>query len=241
MAEMGSRTAASTNRDKKSMQQFTLTHDHITLLRHLVFLWTASESGAPYVDVEQPFGSPEIEADIVRLLGRRGDTQNANEFRAPMDLYNELGAALEIFARFAELSPGVYAYEHQLRQHGTEFLANADSFDTIPIPQEPTLSFAFTHEHARLIRGASYRGLSIDSKRPYGDMTSFFIDMADLLDMPFTRDARGTPQFSDAQIAHFTQLHHDMLFALTVFLRYARIEPGLFTRATWYEPWDRHT
>jgi hypothetical protein len=40
------------------MGEFTLTNDHIKLLRHLVLVWVSVESGAPFVDYDEPYGSP---------------------------------------------------------------------------------------------------------------------------------------------------------------------------------------
>jgi hypothetical protein len=63
----------------------------------------------------------------------------------------------------------------------------------------------------------------MDPKRPYGDMTYFFIDMAAALGRPVIRDGKGDPQFSHQEIKEYQRLHGEMLWAITAFLRYAKL------------------
>jgi hypothetical protein len=63
----------------------------------------------------------------------------------------------------------------------------------------------------------------MDMKRPYGDMTYYFIDMADALDEPLPpRDAHNRLEFTPQQIERYVQLHREMLFAAQAFWRYAQ-------------------
>jgi hypothetical protein len=62
----------------------------------------------------------------------------------------------------------------------------------------------------------------MDMKRPYGDMTYYFLDMADALGEPPVRDADDEPEFPPQQTERYLQLHREMLFAAQAFWRYAR-------------------
>lgn len=53
-------------------QEFTLTSDHVRLLRHLRVVWSMVEAGGPVIDIERPFGSTQIQRDVNRILGHRG-------------------------------------------------------------------------------------------------------------------------------------------------------------------------
>jgi hypothetical protein len=60
----------------------------------------------------------------------------------------------------------------------------------------------------------------IDSKRPYGDLTYFFIDMADALGRPIMPEGR---ELSTHEIEDYQRLHGQMLWAVAAFLRYAKL------------------
>lgn len=51
------------------MRRFTLTADHITLLRCAYVRWEDCETGAPAIDCKRPYGNSWVEMDIARKLG----------------------------------------------------------------------------------------------------------------------------------------------------------------------------
>ncbi len=57
----------------------------------------------------------------------------------------------------------------------------------------------------------------MDPKRPYGDMTYFFIDMAEALGEPVPRDDKGQAVFSSEAEQRYERLHGEMLFAVQAF------------------------
>jgi hypothetical protein len=101
--------------------------------------------------------------------------------------------------------------------------------------------FDFTQEHLRLIHGVHASGTGIDSKRPYGDMTCFYLDMARLLDVaPDGHGAGCQSRFSKAQIERFDALHRSMGPAVQVFLAQAALPPAIFARRpAGYGVWRR--
>jgi hypothetical protein len=99
---------------------------------------------------------------------------------------------------------------------------------------DPDGTFLFTREHLLLIRhlrfGWPHRNMLVlfDSrsrtpvpivnyKRPFGDMTAFEIDMAEILDLP-------RPPFNDTPLDQkLSNLYWEMWSALQVFVEYASI------------------
>lgn len=51
-------------------ERFTVTEDHLKLLRSARLLWLDDGYGAPAIDPSQPYGTSAIEADIARILGK---------------------------------------------------------------------------------------------------------------------------------------------------------------------------
>ena len=85
-----------------------------------------------------------------------------------------------------------------------------------------------TQDHLKLLRHMNTRRFQadieiMDPKRPYGDMTYFFIDMAAALGRPIMRDHTGKPDFSSQDKKDYQRLHGEMLWAVTAFLRYAKL------------------
>ncbi len=73
---------------------------------------------------------------------------------------------------------------------------------------------------------------AFDPKRPYGDMTWYYLDMAEALGIeaegPEMDDGRR--DFSEAQEHHLQALHEEMQMAVQVVLRHAELEPGVYER-----------
>jgi hypothetical protein len=95
---------------------------------------------------------------------------------------------------------------------------------------ESTLTFEVTGEHLSLMRHLNVRNLRyfsirsdctaiavMDPKRPYGDMTYFYLEMVDALGESLPRDVAGEPAPSPEQIQRLDRLHSEMLFAVRAF------------------------
>ena len=81
-------------------------------------------------------------------------------------------------------------------------------------------------EHLSLLRSMNTRALGravmlMDSKRPYGDMSYFYIDMARTLGEPVPLDASGRTSFPPEAIARYDELHGQMLGVVRAFWRFA--------------------
>jgi hypothetical protein len=216
-------------------ESFTLADYHIALIRQAVISWDPVESGAPAIDPEKPFGSISTRAAIARAA-RLGSSPDTTRLKA---IYSEIGYALQCFLWYGKLEPGVYRVPHPLNGE-VAFLdrAGADNKDS----REPkVIEFRFKEEHRRLLERAVLRWTEwpdltgedhlnptpgIDPKRPYGDMTYFELDMADILGIP-VKDQPNDP-FTKQQEQELVTLHAEMKRALQVFVVKAQIQPGVY-------------
>lgn len=51
------------------MKEFTLTQDHVTLLRAMYVGWQNCETGAPEIDPKRPYGNSDVARDVAEMLG----------------------------------------------------------------------------------------------------------------------------------------------------------------------------
>jgi hypothetical protein len=189
---------------------FTLTNAHIKLLRNSTVVWVPMESGAPAVLISplemDGEAKPELYADVAKRAGLSPvDNQQIRKLLA------EMPEALAQLLAHGELEAATYRYDNPLV---TLSLAE----ETLPpelahLAKDKSVSFPFTEQHAALLRHARWRGLFMNPKRPYGDMTSFERDMAAILKVP--EDER-----------RLWKLHTETLPALQIYLQKASIAPG---------------
>ncbi len=80
---------------------FTLTEQHLVLLRAMCIGWQDAEYGAPEVDPKRPYGNSGVEADLAELLpGLDLDTLRR--------LHRETATALQIILVTGAFVPGEY-------------------------------------------------------------------------------------------------------------------------------------
>ena len=197
-------------------ETFSFTNEHLALLRSAVVMWGSSESGAPYI---ARFAAPEL---VERVPGQ------------------EIERALQILLKFGELEPGRYSYENPLSaSEEVNWRIDSNSEHGMPIHKEPQIDFDLTADHLRLLRGANARWPGIDSKRPYGDMSCFYLDMAVLLGVaPEGVGEECEGGFSKPQVERFDALHRSMIYAFQTFLKHAARPRGQFGRKpAGFGPW----
>jgi hypothetical protein len=195
---------------------FMLTDTHIKLLRNAVVIWAPIESGAPAVMVsplqaageEEP--SPELYADIAKRGGLPSvDKQQIDRLLA------EMPEALAQLLAHGKLAAGTYRYDNPLV--AVSFAERTLPTELAHLAHDKSVSFALTAQHAKLLRNARWQGLFMNPKRPYGDMTAFERDMAEILKVP-----------PDEQ--RLWKLHTETLPALQIYLQKAAIAPGEYER-----------
>lgn len=101
------------------MKRFTLTNEHLTLLRAAFVGWDDCETGAPCIDPKRPYGNSNVESDIAEKLGwtlfEDADQHLSAEQRDRADtLHRETQEALQVILQLADIDPGDYAYDRRV-------------------------------------------------------------------------------------------------------------------------------
>lgn len=97
------------------MKRFTLTEEHVTLLRASNVRWYRCEAGAAGIDCKRPYGNTDVVGDMAEIFGvetvedQWGQKvvlkEDADRFRA---LHEELDTALQIVLTTGCFEPGEY-------------------------------------------------------------------------------------------------------------------------------------
>lgn len=91
-------------------QHFTLTDEHLALLRAAYIHWEDCEFGAPAIDCKRPYGNSDVLGDIHEILSGGGDftEEQADRYRL---LHAQTQTALQILIQHASVRPGDYEAE----------------------------------------------------------------------------------------------------------------------------------
>jgi hypothetical protein len=196
---------------------------------HMRPYWFASEAGGICLATG---ADDEANAGIFNeFLRRVPETATAKEMRERWAiLQNIMVDDLIAFFATAKLPPGHYELENY---HLAEAADGGLAFDMhghapIELPPSPRFTFVVTSEHVRLIARMNTRIWQnvieiMDAKRPYGDMSYYYIDMANALgEAPLPRDRDNKLQLTRPQEERYLDLHRSMLFAVQAFWVHAR-------------------
>ena len=190
----------------------TITPQHIAALRKLRFAWnTRIESGGPLVDPQAPYGSVDMASDLRPFIG-------THDRLAIARFHREVAAVLIWALDNREIPPAVYRLAHldnatmeqRLRRELAGVPRERVELIVAGLPRlEPDGHFRVTDQHRRLLRklrfewpapqmigfvaGNGYPVPAVHFKPPFGDMTSFDIDMASILGVP--KPSAGDPLF----------------------------------------------
>jgi hypothetical protein len=213
-----------------------ITRRHIEALRKMRFAWDSRiESGGPVVDPFTPYGSTSMAADLAPIIGA-GDREAVARF------HREVSEVLIWALDNCTVEPGQYrlahltnsSMEHRRRQDLEGLPAARIEAIIAELPRlEPDGYFRFTDQHRRLLQHLRFewpapdfvlvaaRGIwgypvpAVHFKRPFGDMTAFEYDMADILERP-----RPGPGERDSLLE---RLYLEMWPALQTFVEYVTI------------------
>ena len=89
-------------------EEFTITPEHIKLLRAAVVRWEDCEFGAPAIDCKRPYGNSNVIEDIVEILGYDQASYVEDYLRK---IHQETLMALQIFLYTGEMKTGKYVSE----------------------------------------------------------------------------------------------------------------------------------
>jgi hypothetical protein len=93
------------------LREFTVTDDHLKLLRHMWVCWIVSERyGAPAIESKKPYGNSAVLADVAEILhGPDGVYEwTDQEAERYLRLHVETAIALQIALATGEFRPGRY-------------------------------------------------------------------------------------------------------------------------------------
>ena len=94
--------------------EFTMTADHLNLLRNAYVTFYLINGGAPAIDGKRPYGNSDIPMDIADLLGwelvenRNGADLTVEQEEMAMRLHSETEIALQVVLKTGEFRPGRY-------------------------------------------------------------------------------------------------------------------------------------
>jgi hypothetical protein len=214
-----------------------ITPKHVEALRKMRFAWDSLiESGGPVVDPFAPYGSTSMAADLAPIIGTRDRSAVAR-------FHREVSEVLIWALENCPLEPGQYRLAHltnasmeqRLRQD-LDGLAAARIEEIIAeLPRlEPDGYFRFTDHHRRLLQHLrfewpdadflwvavrniwGYSAPTVHFKRPFGDMTAFDYDMADILERPHPGPGQRDPLLE--------RLYQEMWPALQTFVEHVTID-----------------
>ena len=90
-------------------KRFTLTKDHIKLLRKMCVGWQDCEAGAPEIDPKRPYGNSDVYDDIHEILtGKSFDDDDRKEENRYIDLHRETETALQVVLSTGKFKAGTY-------------------------------------------------------------------------------------------------------------------------------------
>jgi hypothetical protein len=87
---------------------FTITPEHIKLLKNASVRWDDCEFGAPAIDCKRPYGNSSVILDMVEILGYSPGSYPEEHLRR---IHKETEQALQIFLQTGEMKTGRYEYD----------------------------------------------------------------------------------------------------------------------------------
>ena len=99
----------------RDTRRFTVTEEHLRLLRRAYVTWTDAEFGAPEIDCKRPYGNSDVYSDIAEILGIPEDEWSDEDMGVLPEaewrflrLHVETGVVLQIALATGEFRPGNY-------------------------------------------------------------------------------------------------------------------------------------
>ena len=91
-------------------QKFTLSKDHIKLLRRFQVGWQDCETGAPEIDPKRPYGNSDVETDMHEILTGKDQPDGCPDGKREeyLKLHREMENALQIVLVTGSFKPGKY-------------------------------------------------------------------------------------------------------------------------------------
>jgi len=211
--------------------------EHLRFIRALQAVWAYDEAGAPALALSPNDSGYEAILRRVKEL-RGGPAVSRYELVA---YYRHAMFAAEAFLSNAVLPAGIYTYRNAL----SPVLLQEQPFarEKLCVIDGDDVSVEVRAEHLALLRRMNVRmgddggldmGPGVDGKRPYGDRSYYYGDMAEALHLEPEGAARDDDAHSrdltDEQKRRLDRLHHEMQAVLQVLLANGELRPTRFRR-----------
>lgn len=95
-------------------KEFTVTEEHVALLRHAYVSWEDCEFGAPSIDCKRPYGNSDVLVDIAEVIGipvpdfDEDENWSATDEQRMRLVHAETQVALQIFLVTGRMETGNY-------------------------------------------------------------------------------------------------------------------------------------
>ena len=203
--------------------------EHLALFREMQVVWIPIEAGAPYPSPDRTYGTEHIAADVENIL-RKSKLWKAEGHDEAMALRFHEGAlkALPVFLALGQLAPGDYVFETRLQDD--DFFPSDWVRDglkksggqklTVTVGREELI--LLKHLHVGYVPGME--DIPVNVKRPYGNMTNFELDMADLLGITVSHER----PLSEPSSKRMNALHESLQAVMQIFLHSASMKTGFY-------------
>lgn len=105
--------------------KFTLTEEHVALLRRMSVGWQDCETGAPEIDPKRPYGNSSVEQDVAEILGWEIDEDEGltdEQHDRAAALHRETEIALQVVLQTGTFVPGEYVNRDRSAPYGTTYV-----------------------------------------------------------------------------------------------------------------------
>lgn len=103
--------------------RFTLTTEHVALLRAMNVGWQDCETGAPEIDPKRPYGNSSVELDVAEILGWEVDEDGLTDEQhdRAATLHRETQTALQVVLHAGSFEPGDYVNRDRFAPYGVTY------------------------------------------------------------------------------------------------------------------------
>ena len=118
-------------------KRFTLTEEHVALLRRMIVNWQDDETGAPEIDPKRPYGNSNVALDVAEILFpfsvASGELNQEQEERM-LARHRETETALQVVLAAGTFEPGEYVTSGDYKRDWHSSLAALEGKP----PEEPS-------------------------------------------------------------------------------------------------------
>ena len=201
-------------------EKFTLNAAQIDLVKRAQLVWEDCEAGAPKLDPSTPYAGATTPEHLPRLLGEDATEEDKKA------LLLSMVQAFSTFCDKAVIAAGEYKVSSGDPAVSDQSILLSD--DLIALVRNLEWEWPDEDDMGILLFDGEVAGPRCESKRPYGDMSFFALDVHRILGWEaVSRDENGYIQITDEQVAEADALHRQVLPALRAVLAYGEVSEGL--------------